>query len=76
MRHSILEVYLRDHAHQLEYNKQYPIIETYFTSAHYLFSIHEAIIYGQVHAGFTIDNIVSMVTYPIRRNKLLKMHDR
>ena len=26
--------------------------------------------------GFTIDNIVSMVTYPIRRNKLLKMHDR
>ena len=31
---------------------------------------------GQVHVGFTIDNIVSMVTYPIRRNKLFKMHDR
>ena len=39
----ILEVYLRDHTHQLEYSKhvQYSIIETYyrfiFTSAYYLF---------------------------------------
>ena len=64
------------------------LIETYyrfvFTSAHYPFPLTKQIsskllpkiIYSQVHMDFTIDNIVSMVTYPIRRNKLLKMHDR
>ena len=84
----IFKVYLRDHVHQLEYSKQHSMIETYyrciFTSAHYPFSLMKQtssklvpkIIYGQVHVGFTIDNTVSMVTYPIRRNKLLKMHDR
>ena len=37
----ILEAYLRDHVRQLEYSKQYSVIETYyrsvFTSAHYPF---------------------------------------
>ena len=83
-----MKVYLRDYTRQLEYSKQYSMIETYyrfvFTSSHYPFPLAKQtflkllpnIIYGQVHMGFTIDNIVSMVTYPIRRNKLLKIHDR
>ena len=48
-----------------------------FSSCDIMVGFHKSShIYGQVHVGFTIDNIVSMVTYPIRRNKLFKMHDR
>ena len=73
----VLEVYLHDHARQLEYSKQYSVIESYyrfvFTSAHYPFSLMKQtslkllpkIIYGQVHMGFTIDNIVSMVSHTL-----------
>ena len=56
----IFKVYLRDHTRQLEYSKQYSVIETYyrfiFTSVHYLFPLTKQtsskllpkIIYGQV----------------------------
>ena len=75
----ILEVYLRDHARQLEYSNLRQI-RLYFSSLSILkqasSKLLPKIIYCQAHMGFTMDNIVSLVTYPIRRNKLLKMHNR
>ena len=67
----------------VEYSKQYSYKLT-TDSALYPFPLTKQtsskslpkIVYGQVYVSFTIDNTVSMVTYPIRRNKLLKMHDR
>ena len=81
----IFKIYLHDHARQLEYSKhvQYRnLLQIFFYFSSLSISKQTSsmllpkIIYGQVHVSFTIDNIVSMVTYPIRRNKLLKMHDR
>ena len=79
--YTILEVYLHDHARQFS-----GIIDNIYNlldSAHYPFPLTKQtskslpkIVYGQVHVGFTIDNTVSMVTYPIRRNKVLKVHDK
>ena len=67
----------------VEYSKQYSQKLT-TDSTHYPFPLTKQtsskslpkIVYSQVHVGFTIDNTVFMVIYPIRRNKLLKMHDR
>ena len=80
---------MHDHVRQLECSNNtilndIDLLQIRFNSAHNPFTLTKQtssklipkIIYDQVHVGFTIDNIVSMVTYPIRRNKLLKIHDR
>ena len=71
----ILEVYLCDHARQLEYSKQYLLqVRCYFSSLST--SIHEANLKVVTKNNLLSSARVLLFTYPIRPYKHLKMHDR